>query len=444
MITKKVFKKITLSLITLTTFTAHAVQVDAVALFANTSGTVLKESPVKIDTWGSVTGIADVEMYNNIYGATNIFMAGGNISGVNDLLMAGDITGANDLNLTGNIYASGDINMQGDINGVDNIHMTGGDIIGTHSISIEGSLTLNNPTGSINMSGGDITNAGSINIAGNLSGAQTIEVNNTLLINQIANISTPGTIVTWPTSAGSAGQYLGITAPGVLGYATPAGYGNVISDLAFTADDRIVTTSSSAGPANIQETNMTLDTSNNLSGVVTLSASTVTTNTLNAQVINALSGAATINTTYVTSSTINAHLVGNVTGAASLNVLKAGDSMTGNLNLATQSAIKFQQAVGSNAVSLGAPTSVVASYTLQLPGAAPLAGQFLQITATADTLYTSTWACIGGSPTTGRTCTTTAGSRWSKRRSNACRSTTKRKEGCHTAGSTTQRPRPCW
>ena len=34
-------------------------------------------------------------------------------------------------------------------------------------------------------------------------------------------------------------------------------------------------------------------------------------------------------------------LTGNVTGSASINVLKAGDSMTGTLNMLTQNEVRF-------------------------------------------------------------------------------------------------------
>ncbi len=89
---------------------------------------------------------------------------------------------------------------------------------------------------------------------------------------------------------------------------------------------------------------------------------------------------------------------GSLTGAASLNVLKAGDTMTGNLTMANQSAVRFGD-TGSNFVGLNAPTTVSASYTVNLPATAPIAGQVLQATSPTAT----TWATGGGTPTSAQT-----------------------------------------
>ena len=95
-------------------------------------------------------------------------------------------------------------------------------------------------------------------------------------------------------------------------------------------------------------------------------------------------------------STITAAL----TGAASLNVLKAGDTMTGNLNMALQSQVRFQDFTGSgNYVGLNAPATVSASYDVNLPASAPLVGQFLQ--ATSPTALQ--WATVGGAPALAKT-----------------------------------------
>ena len=88
-----------------------------------------------------------------------------------------------------------------------------------------------------------------------------------------------------------------------------------------------------------------------------------------------------------------------LTGSASNNVLKAGDTMTGNLNLATQSAIDFQDAAGGEFVGLRAPTTVTSSYTLDLPSSAPITGQYLQASSSSSTQ----WATVGGSPSVAKT-----------------------------------------
>ncbi len=93
--------------------------------------------------------------------------------------------------------------------------------------------------------------------------------------------------------------------------------------------------------------------------------------------------------------TITASLI----GAASLNVLKTGDTMTGNLALASQSAIRWQDATNSGYVGLRAPTSVPSSYTVDLPATAPIIGQFLQASSASATQ----WATVGGTPSVSKT-----------------------------------------
>lgn len=88
-----------------------------------------------------------------------------------------------------------------------------------------------------------------------------------------------------------------------------------------------------------------------------------------------------------------------LTGAASQNVLKTGDTMTGNLTMASQSAVLFQDSTGGNFVGLRAPSTIGTSYTIDLPSAAPSSGQVLQATSPTATQ----WAVLGGSPTTSKT-----------------------------------------
>ena len=81
-------------------------------------------------------------------------------------------------------------------------------------------------------------------------------------------------------------------------------------------------------------------------------------------------------------STITANLIGNVTGSSSLNVLKAGDSMTGGLNMLNQQPVIFQDSTAGNYVGINAPTDVISSYTISLPATAPTASQLLQASST--------------------------------------------------------------
>src|SRR5581483_7130903 len=79
------------------------------------------------------------------------------------------------------------------------------------------------------------------------------------------------------------------------------------------------------------------------------------------------------------------NFIGGLTGAASLNVLKAGDTMTGNLNMAAQSEIRWQDAVGGEYVGFKAPATIPTSYTVSLPSVAPAARQILSANATTPT-----------------------------------------------------------
>ncbi len=80
-------------------------------------------------------------------------------------------------------------------------------------------------------------------------------------------------------------------------------------------------------------------------------------------------------------STITASL----TGSASNNVLKAGDTMTGTLNMATQNEVRFQDAAGGEYVGINAPTTIPSSYTLSLPSTIPTAHQIMQANASTPT-----------------------------------------------------------
>jgi hypothetical protein len=66
-----------------------------------------------------------------------------------------------------------------------------------------------------------------------------------------------------------------------------------------------------------------------------------------------------------------------VTGAASSNVLKAGDTMTGNLTLNAQSDLRFADSDSSHYIALQAPATITSNVTLTLPAADGTSGQVL-------------------------------------------------------------------
>jgi hypothetical protein len=76
-------------------------------------------------------------------------------------------------------------------------------------------------------------------------------------------------------------------------------------------------------------------------------------------------------------------------------VAKAGDSMTGALNMLTQNSIRFHDAIGNEYVGIQAPTTVPISYTVALPSTVPTAYQVLMANATTPTNLE--WTTVGGS-----------------------------------------------
>ncbi|MBT4855573.1 hypothetical protein HOM50_03555 [bacterium] len=98
---------------------------------------------------------------------------------------------------------------------------------------------------------------------------------------------------------------------------------------------------------------------------------------------------------------------GIMTGSASLNVLKAGDTMTGNLNMAATNEVRFQDTTGGQYVGVHAPGAVSTSYTLTLPTAVGSTGQILAASNGTGTLEwttntgasaVTTMAAVGSTP----------------------------------------------
>ena len=78
-------------------------------------------------------------------------------------------------------------------------------------------------------------------------------------------------------------------------------------------------------------------------------------------------------------------ITASLTGSASNNVLKAGDSMTGTLNMLTQNEIRFQDGAGGEYVGLHAPLVIPTSYTVALPSAVPVGHQILRASLATPT-----------------------------------------------------------
>jgi len=98
-------------------------------------------------------------------------------------------------------------------------------------------------------------------------------------------------------------------------------------------------------------------------------------------------------------------VAGTMTGAASNNVLKAGDTMTGNLIMArttgptTRHEVQWQDDSGANTIGIKAPATISSSYAFALPANPPIGGQFLKVLPD----LTTTWTPVDGPPATTKT-----------------------------------------
>lgn len=224
-----------------------------------------------------------------------------------------------------------------------------------------------------------------------------------VLVDNFANvtlngITKNGNTVSWPIGTGAAGTFLGSDGAGNLVYATPAGAGNVSAASNFVNTNALIKTDISSGSKNIQETTVILDNSNNISGLNSVTANSVSTNNITitggGNITGNLIGDVTGNVTGDLTGNVTGNLTGNVTGAASLNVLKAGDSMTGNLNMQNVG-INLLDSGLTNYVGIHAPSSVTSSYVVNLPGTQPTAGQVLSVSSTPSPFSTQ-WTTLGG------------------------------------------------
>lgn len=150
--------------------------------------------------------------------------------------------------------------------------------------------------------------------------------NSSVLVDDVGNvqlngITKNGNTITWPSNIGALGTFLGSDGAGNLIYSTPSGAGNVSTALSFTTDNSLITTDTPSGNKNIKQAGVTLDESNNISGVNILNATTVNAN---------LTGTATAATS------VTGPFAGDVTGTQSATVVSAvGGQIAANVALAT-------------------------------------------------------------------------------------------------------------
>jgi len=205
-----------------------------------------------------------------------------------------------------------------------------------------------------------------IDTAGNITDIQNITVNNTvatqdllssgtLFISALANINSPNAVVTWPTTVGTAGTFLGSDGAGNLVYSTPTGAGNVSAAANFTTNNRVLLTDTPSGTKNVKESaNVVIDGSDNISGVATLGATTINATTLNATTVNA----PTLNGT--------ANNVANVGSQTAADVAQATINTLNATNAGTPNTIVLRDGVGDGGFSAG--TIVATEFSGPLTG----------------------------------------------------------------------------
>ncbi len=188
----------------------------------------------------------------------------------------------------------------------------------------------------------------------------------------------------------NAAERLKISSAGIVSINSLVPAGIVHNDLTGNLSSSLIVNADIDPAAAIADTKLnTISTA----GKVANSATTATNvNTANAIVSRDASG--NFNAGTITAGLIG-NVIGNVTGSASNNVLKAGDSMTGTLNMLAQNEIRFQDATGGEYAGINAPATIPTSYTLSLPSAAPTINQTLRAgSVTATNLQ---WITEGGS-----------------------------------------------
>lgn len=158
---------------------------------------------------------------------------------------------------------------------VDNNAVIRGNIIIDGAINSSGSNVILGPSSSTANSVPRFANG-----AGNILKDSPVSIDDAGNIT-INGITKNGTTVSWPSSSGAAGTFLASDGAGNLVYSTPAGAGNVSTAVPFSVNNRLITTDVLSGTHNIKQSSVTLDASNNVSGVNTLNATTVNATTIN-------------------------------------------------------------------------------------------------------------------------------------------------------------------
>ncbi len=193
---------------------------------------------------------------------------------------------------------------------------------------------------------------------------------------------------------------IGHNAGVVVGATIVAAHHNLLKDEVIAIETALGANLVNVQPAGNYITALTSDVSASGPGSVAATVNSVggssATNVHNAELAaNAATNANTVSTIVKRDSSGNfsaGTITAALTGAASSNVLKAGDTMTGDLTMDNDKAIIFKESTGSgtDSVTVKAPSSVTTSYTIQLPPAVASPGQVLTDAAGNGVLSWST------------------------------------------------------
>ncbi|MFI5332853.1 MAG: beta strand repeat-containing protein, partial [Candidatus Babeliales bacterium] len=232
-------------------------------------------------------------------------------------------------------------------------------------VFIDGTLFVNNIQINGSSSGG----------GGIITGAQNVGVGQGSVFQ-----STSGTILNFKRLAQGSG--ISIADDGSeISFTATGGGGNVSTAVPFSTDNALIRVDLPSGIQNIQQSGVVLDDSNNITGVNTLSATTVTTSGG-----TAITGTTTINTSGSSTTTIgNAASSTTLAGPITLSSLSAGILETNGAGLVsssatTQNAVQIGNASGS-LTSLGVGTN--GQLLIGATGAAPA---FATLTSTGGTV----------------------------------------------------------
>src|SRR3990167_6805070 len=159
--------------------------------------------------------------------------------------------------------------------------LTAGSVLIHHNLNVEGSVNFDisksssvgnvkGPTSSTDNAVARFDGTSGKRIKN--SGVLVDDSNNIANVNDIelSGITKDGETAAWPSVICASGTFLGSDGAGNLVFSTPSGGGNVSTDSFFTVDNAILRVDLPSGVRSIQQSGITIDDSDNITGVATL------------------------------------------------------------------------------------------------------------------------------------------------------------------------------